>query len=237
MVLMWSLVTTSAVGAGLLAEALLGSGVMTPAMAVHGSLMIWAWGILLPLGAVVARYFKVTPGQDFPAELDNPFWWNWHRRLQYGGVTIATAALATILTETHGRFDTLHAWCGLTVLVFGWLQVVSTWFRGTKGGPTGTNAVSGDARTWRGDHYDMTPRRRLFEAWHKPMGWGVLVLAACTLLLGAHLSGAPAWLFGLLGLLQASFALATLDGHLRGRWVDTYLALWGPDPNHPGNRS
>ena len=34
-----------------------------------------------------------------------------------------------------------------------------------------------DPATWRGDHYDMTPRRRLFEAWHKTAGWSLIALA------------------------------------------------------------
>jgi len=28
--------------------------------------MVIAWSMLIPAGGVVARYYKVTPGQDFP---------------------------------------------------------------------------------------------------------------------------------------------------------------------------
>lgn len=236
MAVMWSMVAAIGAGAALLCEALLRSGTLTTAMAVHGTLMIMAWGALLPLGGIVARYFKVTPRQRYPVELDNPFWWVWHRGLQYGGIAVATIALGVILSETHGRFDTPHAWCGLTVMSVGWLQVASALLRGSKGGPTDEGARVDNPGTWRGDHYDMTARRRLFEGWHKRAGWAVLALAAVTMLLGADLAGAPTWLFGVLGLLGAALLLAVVDGHARHRWIDTYLALWGSDPSHPGNR-
>ena len=32
------------------------------------------WAVLLPLGALLARYFKVMPGQRWPDVLDNPRW-------------------------------------------------------------------------------------------------------------------------------------------------------------------
>ena len=52
-----------------------------------------------------------------------------------------------------------------------------------------------------------------------------------------HRSGrAPDWLLVLVAVLQAAVLLALVDGRLRRRWVDTYQALWGPDPIHPGNR-
>lgn len=43
--------------------------------------MVVAWGVLLPLGILIARFFKVTPRQRWPAELDNKFWWYSHLTL------------------------------------------------------------------------------------------------------------------------------------------------------------
>ena len=209
---------------------------LPPAMASHAAMMLVAWGVLMPMGGVVARYFKVTPRQNFPEEIDNPFWWNWHRVLQYGGMGLSSVALGLILSETGGRFDTLHAWCGLAVMTIGWLQIVSGLLRGSKGGVTDRRAVPTDPTTWRGDHYDMTRRRLAFEAWHKKAGWAVILLAAVTILLGIDLVGAPDWLLVLAAMLQAGTLFGIVDGRLRRRWVDTYAALWGPDPVHPGNR-
>lgn len=200
---------------------------LPPGLAAHAALMIAAWAVLLPAGAVLARYGKVTADQDFPREVDNPYWWNWHRLLQYSGVAVATAAFASVLAETGGRFATAHGVVGLAVLALGWAQVAAGWLRGTKGGPTETGADPVRPETWRGDHYDMTPRRRLFERWHKVAGWIALGLSGLALLLGAALVGSPAWLLGLLGAVQGCALAGCLDGALRGRWVDTYRALWG----------
>ena len=211
------------------------SGAVTLAMAVHGALMIAAWGLLIPAGGVVARYFKVMPGQDFPRVVENLTWWRWHQALQYGGVGVATAALGAILSETGGRFDTLHGRCGLAVMALGWLQVASGLLRGSKGGPTDQGADPLDPATWRGDHYDMTRRRHAFEAWHKPAGWAAIALAGVTILLGLRLVGSPAWLLSVVGGLQAALGASVADGVVRRRWVDTYASLWGADPRHPGN--
>ncbi len=230
-VLLAAVLFASAIGVGLAA-----SGSVTPAMAVHGALMLTAWGLLMPAGGIAARYFKVMPGQDFPRVVENLTWWRWHRGLQYGGMALAVAALGVILSETGGRFDTLHGRCGLAVMTLGCVQVVSGLLRGTKGGPTDPRADPRDAATWRGDHYDMTRRRHAFEAWHKPVGWIAVALAGATVLLGLQLVGSPAWLLFAAGALQAGTGLALLDGVMRHRWVDTYASLWGVDTRHPGNR-
>ena len=223
--------------------ALLGLGVawglgdaLPPALAAHAGLMIAAWGAILPAGAVVARYHKVRRGQDFPRVFDNPFWWTWHQGLQYSGMALSLAGLALVLSETGGRLATTHGWIGLSVIALGILQVLAGWLRGSKGGPTGSRADPRRPETWRGDHYDMTPRRHVFEGWHKVGGWTALLLAGAAILTGIDLAGAPDWLLAAAGALFAAPALGILDGAARGRWVDTYKALWGVDPRHPGNR-
>lgn len=234
---MWFVLPVAVLFASVVGFGLAASGSVTSAMAVHAALMLTAWGLLIPAGGVVARYFKVMPGQDFPRVVENLTWWRWHRGLQYGGTALATVALGVILSETGGRFDTLHGRCGLAVMMLGWLQVVSGLLRGTKGGPTDSRANPLEPATWRGDHYDMTPRRHAFEAWHKPVGWAVVMLAGATVILGLQLVSSPAWLLFVVGALQAAACASIIDGVARHRWVGTYTSLWGPDPRHPGNRS
>lgn len=137
---MWIVLIGAAMLAPTMGLGLAASGLVTPTMAVHASLMLTAWGLLIPAGGVVARYFKVMPGQDFPRVVENLTWWRWHQGLQYTGVVVSTVALGVMLSETEGRFDTLHGRCGLAVMVLGWLQVISALLRGTKGGPTGNRA-------------------------------------------------------------------------------------------------
>jgi hypothetical protein len=62
---------------------------MNPAFLIHAILMMAAWLVLLPAGALVARFCKVTPGQNWPQSLDNLLWWRLHRLLQYAGVACA----------------------------------------------------------------------------------------------------------------------------------------------------
>ena len=130
---MWLGLVGAAILAPTVGYGLVASGAVTPAMAAHAALMLTAWGLLIPMGGVVARYYKVMPGQDFPRVVENLTWWRWHRGLQYTGVAVSTCALAIILSETGGRFDTLHGRCGLAVMTLGWVQVGSAFFRGLKG--------------------------------------------------------------------------------------------------------
>ena len=64
-----------------------------PRIAWHGRAMALAWGILLPDGALAARFFKILPGQGWPRRLDNPLWWRAHLALQYLGVGLTAVGI------------------------------------------------------------------------------------------------------------------------------------------------
>lgn len=200
----------------------------------HVCLMLLAWGLLVPLGIVIARYFKVLPGQDFPRELDDQFWWNWHRILQYGGMLAAVAALIPVLRAHRDGINDWHSAVGFAALGLGWLQVLSGVLRGSKGGPVDDDGRPNPLEKIRGDHYHMTLRRRIFEFVHKTGGY-LAVLAGCAAVaLGLVAVGAHwvAWLaFACwLGALTGWFTRLQKSG----RWVDTHVAIWGPDKRHPG---
>ena len=196
----------------------------------HGGLMLLAWFVLLPGGALVARFFKVLPGQDFPAVRDSRAWWRAHLLLQYAGSAVVAAALWMAWDALDGVWDWSepHAVCGAAVMALCALQVASGLLRGTKGGPTDTHANPADPATWRGDHYDMTLRRRLFEGWHKRAGYAAIVLAIPTAWLGGQLVGAPLWAGLLLLAVVAGFMAAFLVLTWRGHWMNTWAAIWGP---------
>jgi hypothetical protein len=201
---------------------------LSEALAWHGRLMTLAWGVLIPLGVVVARYLKVTPRQDWPRQLDNKLWWRSHLACQYAGGACMLAGLAIALSAARPGASFTHAAMGYAVLGFGAMQFLAGWLRGSKGGPTETEI--------RGDHYDMTLRRVVFEHVHKTVGYLALGLAAVTILSGLWAANAPRWMWlSIAGwwllLLVASLRLQSL-----GRHVSSYHAIWGPDPAHPGNR-
>ena len=136
----------------------------------HARMMVLAWGVLLPMGVLVARFFKVTPRQDWPTQLDNKTWWHWHRALQLIGLVVM--AVGVCLAWGHGsgmsKPARWHAWLGLTLSALGAFQALGGWLRGSKGGPTDPNGV-------RGDHYDMTLYRVAFEVLHKTVGYLSLI--------------------------------------------------------------
>ncbi len=196
----------------------------------HARSMVAAWGVLLPVGVLAARYFKVTPRQDWPRVLDNRAWWHAHRGLQYLGMSLV--ALGALLAWNRGAqasaLAAWHHWLGWSVVALGAGQLISAWARGSKGGPT--------APSMRGDHYDMTSHRRWFERLHKGLGWLALALAAAVIATGLVTADAPRWMAGLLGAWWMLLAGLAWQWQRQGRCIDTYQAIWGPDPGHPGNR-
>ncbi len=196
----------------------------------HARVMVLAWAILLPLGALVARYFKVMPGQDWPRAVDNRLWWHAHRTLQYSGVILMLvgAALAWSNATPSSSIAVWHGYLGWSVVALGVLQMLGGWMRGSKGGPTDVQI--------RGDHYDMTAHRLWFEGIHKTCGWLALVLAVMTVCLGLWAADAPRWMVALLAAWWIGLFAFGVWMEKSGRCVDTYQAIWGPDPVHPGNR-
>jgi len=200
------------------------------AISWHARMMVIAWGVLAPLTVFSARYFKVLPWQDWPRELDSQAWWKAHW-MGNGFVVLCTVfGLGLILGSADG--GSLHGQLGYAMLVLLFVQVTLGVFRGTKGGPT---ALSPDGSP-RGDHYDMTPWRIMFEWVHKLTGYALLALGIWVILLGLWLANAPRWMWLLLGLFWAGLALGALALQRRGWAIDTYQAIWGPSEKHPGNQ-
>ena len=203
-------------------------------VAWHGRLMVLAWGILAPCGVLVARYLKVAPGQDWPRERDNRLWWNVHRITQYSALVISLGAAWIVLNVATQRtpIGRVHGILGWAVVFLGCAQVLSGWLRGTKGGPTDPGAARGD---WHGDHYDMTPRRKAFEYFHKFAGLLAMLLMMLTIIVGLVVADAPRWM--VLMIAGWWLMLGTMVAYLqsRGKCLDTYQAIWGLGPEHPGN--
>ena len=196
----------------------------------HARCMVLGWGVLLPVGALTARYFKITPRQRWPQELDNQAWWHAHRALQWAGVAVMSIGAGLAWAQSGGASlaARLHAWAGWSLVLLGWLQIAAGLARGSKGGP-------GEAGL-RGDHYHMTPHRIWFERLHKGLGWLSVLAAVGVIALGLQVADAPRWMALVLLAWWSALAGLAWRWQRRGRCVDTYQAIWGPDPHHPGNR-
>lgn len=196
----------------------------------HARSMVLGWGVLLPLGALAARYFKVMPAQRWPEQLDNRAWWHTHRALQWAGMAVVSVGAALAWGQGHG--DTAlarwHGWGGWGLLLLGWLQIGLGLHRGSKGGPTDLHL--------RGDHYDMTPHRVRFERLHKSLGWLAVLAAVVLMAIGLLLADAPRWMAVVLCGWWLLLMAVARHWQRQGRCIDTYQAIWGPDARHPGNR-
>ncbi|MEL6104270.1 MAG: cytochrome b561 domain-containing protein, partial [Pseudomonadota bacterium] len=168
---------------------------ISQAVAWHGRSMVLAWGVLAPLAVIGARFFKIMPGQNWPQELDSPVWWRTHWIGQTCVLLVSAVGLWLVAVADFSQVG-LHAILGYSLLVGLCVQALLGVFRGSKGGPT---APAKDG-SHRGDHYDMTPWRRMFEAVHKTLGYGLLALAAATILLGLWTANASIWMWLVLSL-------------------------------------
>jgi hypothetical protein len=146
----------------------------------HARLMVLAWGLLVPLGALSARYFKVLPRQRWPQQLDSQPWWRAHRWLQWGGVLAMSAGVALAWWQAPAsrasgagsQCPPVHATLGLGAFV-GLAWTAGSW----RGWPAAARAVPTDrAAARRPLRHDAAPRV-WFEHVHKALGW-LAVLAA-----------------------------------------------------------
>ncbi len=201
------------------------------AISWHARSMVLAWGILAPLAVFAARFLKILPGQNWPQELDSQVWWRSHWIGQIAVVVLSLGGLALVLPADLSQLH-LHQVLGYAVLLGMGVQVLFGLLRGTKGGPT---APAADG-SWRGDHYDMTRRRLVFEAVHKAIGYLTLILAVMTILSGLWTANGPIWMWITLIAWWALLVGLFIALQSRGLAVDTYQAIWGDDPTHPGNR-
>ncbi|WP_299730512.1 cytochrome b561 domain-containing protein [uncultured Tateyamaria sp.] len=197
----------------------------------HARMMVLAWGVLAPLAVIFARFFKIMPRQNWPVELDHPFWWRCHWIGQSAVFVLSIVGFALVLPPDFQALST-HTALGYLLLLGLVAQVMLGIFRGNKGGPTELRKQG----SMRGHHYDMTGWRRMFEWLHKSLGYALLALSVAVIALGLWKANAPLWMWGVLGIWWCFLVGLYSALQKRGMAVDTYQAIWGPDPSHPGNR-
>ena len=197
----------------------------------HGRLMVLAWGVLVPIAILWARFFKIAPKQKWPEELDNKVWWRSHYITQSVAALIMVFSIYLVWAPA-GESDIawLHRFIGWTLTAFCATQIIAGATRGSKGGPTDPKG-----RMF-GDHFDMTPRRLMFEYLQKHLGYTSLALRWFTIYLCMWIANGPRWMFISITIWFLMLMTLFIILQKRGMALDTYQAIWGPDPNLPGNR-
>jgi FtsH-binding integral membrane protein len=207
----------------------------------HAILMVGIWFVLVPLCILSIRYGKPKPrprGITVEIRLSNIEWWwfSMHKFGFYVAIGLSLVGLTVALTVSRGFSGSVHSMFGILTIVFGCLQILSAWLRGKHGGRYYFTADPNDPATWRGDHYDMTPRRKRFEAYHKTAGY-----FACFFAVGAAASGLMQYPMPMLAgaILIAGLVILALCIvlELKGLRYDGYRAAFGNDPDHPYNQA
>ncbi|XP_024020960.1 cytochrome b561 and DOMON domain-containing protein At3g61750 [Morus notabilis] len=90
----------------------------------HGILAIMGWGLILPFGAIVARYFKHK----------DPLWYYLHSVIQFAGFVFGLAAVVLgqqLYNKIGAHFHT-HRGIGIFILVLSILQILAFFLRPNK---------------------------------------------------------------------------------------------------------
>lgn len=205
----------------------------------HARLMVVAWAFAAPLAVLLARYFKIMPRQRWPQELDDKTWWHGHRTLNYVALALSVVAVGLVWGQINytGMLRDAHAFLGWSLLALAMMQLAGGHLRGSKGGPTAPRlGADGQVLDLHGDHYDMSRRRIVFERIHKSLGYLALLLTVPVVWLGLWTADAPRWMAVVLAAWWIVIAVLFAYWQRRGRCIDTYQAIWGADPDLPGNR-
>ncbi|KAL3141585.1 hypothetical protein ABBQ32_004827 [Trebouxia sp. C0010 RCD-2024] len=181
-----------AVPSGYVAQSLnFGSGTSTQQAApsnhyseVHGILMVTGFGILIPIGVLVARTLKPL----------DPLWFHLHRTIQALGLCLGLAGFGLGLhlgDQGGGQAEYDHKAIGYAVVAGGLVQL-----------------LFGVARAQKGSSW------RLQWAWfHRLLGASIVILAAVNVFLGLHIgkpTGTHKFVAGYSALLAVILALAVL---------------------------
>ncbi|KAH7427783.1 hypothetical protein KP509_10G059700 [Ceratopteris richardii] len=131
----------------------------------HGVINTIAWGVLFPLGIMVARYCK--PFAD-------PQWFYIHILIQSFGYVLGVSGWATGLTlekRSNGNVYEKHKYIGFILFAFSTLQITALLARPKK------------------EH----SLRRYWNIYHHSLGYTLVLLGIVNTFIGLDILGAPTW--------------------------------------------
>ncbi|MFS7953937.1 putative cytochrome b561/ferric reductase transmembrane [Helianthus anomalus] len=146
----------------------------------HGILNMIGWGILIPIGAMIARYMK---------HLDS-LWFYMHTGIQSLGFILGLAGViaGVVLNDRIDAGVGKHKGLGVTILVFGFLQVLAFLAR-----------PSIDAKA-----------RKYWNWYHHNVGRLMILFAIVNIFYGIHLAKAGSSWNGGYGFILALFVITIL---------------------------
>ncbi|TMW97969.1 hypothetical protein EJD97_004720 [Solanum chilense] len=130
---------------------------------VHGVMNSISWGVILPLGAVTARYLRHV-------ESLGATWFYVHAGVQLSGISLGTIGFAIGIRLgqlSGGRVYGLHRNLGIATFVLGMLQTLALFFR-----PKTTNKF-----------------RKYWKSYHHFVGYGCVVLGVVNVFQGFEVMG------------------------------------------------
>lgn len=139
-----------------------------PAKPTHAVLMAVSWGVLLPVGVVIAKFYRAMEPRTGP----KAWWFVRHQAFQYAGVLLSIAGfIAGIYYKrtAAAHFVSVHAKLGLAVMIGGMLQPLNAFIRPKPG----------------------APYRTIWSLAHKSIGYGAVLLTVPTIFYGMRLYAFP----------------------------------------------
>lgn len=121
--------------------------------AVHAGLMFAAWGVLLPLGVMAARFLKGDAKLTLKWLGTGPLWFMVHKLMQPLGLIVALAGFIVILLYIPSHFGHAarsHTIPAIIALVLGLLQPVNAFFRPHPQPPTRKRVLWEHLHKWSG---------------------------------------------------------------------------------------
>lgn len=206
----------------------------------HAILMFFIWMFLVPMCITVMRFHKPPPSEKGirrDVSIWHREWWFFsvHKFGLFFAMFLAVGSTGLALIVSGGFSGSVHACFGMLTVVMGIGQIISSQFRGTRGGKYRIGADLNDPDTWRGDQYDHTKKRRLFEAYHKTAGYFTVFCAVGALGSGLMQFYMPV-LTGLLFVFLLAGLAAWITYEFKGRSYDGYRVAHGYGLEHPHNK-